>query len=159
MIGASLEIASRVPGNMFEVARVTELKDTIAGSIFRSYSSVKPRASVSRDLPSRLMAVMRVSASLLPKGELLAEQLQTHVTEKEDRMGLVCGNDLATINIRGHKLGIAMGTDAWYPEVGRILALLGVDTILAPTGAGAIHGMAPDARPVASCAAESSFRS
>lgn len=68
-----------------------------------------------------------------PDGDLLAVQLQTHVSDAESRAGMTCGTDLAVVDVCGRKVGIAIGTDAWYPEVGRILALLGVDTILAPT--------------------------
>ena len=70
-----------------------------------------------------------------PDGDLALAQLQTHVSEAEDRAGMAAGADLAVVDVRGHKVGIAIGTDAWYPEVGRILALLGADTILAPTAA------------------------
>lgn len=68
-----------------------------------------------------------------PDGDLALVQLQTHVSHAEAQAGMVAGADLGVVDIFGHKVGIAVGTDAWYPEVGRILALLGADTILAPT--------------------------
>jgi len=68
-----------------------------------------------------------------PDGDLALVQLQTHVSHAEAQAGMVAGADLRVVDIFGHKVGIAIGTDAWYPEVGRILALLGADTILAPT--------------------------
>ncbi|MEA4885015.1 MAG: nitrilase-related carbon-nitrogen hydrolase [Clostridia bacterium] len=68
-----------------------------------------------------------------PDGDIVAEQGQTHVSEDEYRMGFACSTDLTTFDVHGHRMGIAIGTDVWYPEVGRILALAGVDTILAPT--------------------------
>ncbi|HON43218.1 MAG TPA: nitrilase-related carbon-nitrogen hydrolase [Bacillota bacterium] len=68
-----------------------------------------------------------------PDGNLAMVQLQTHVSEAEAQAGMVVGADLAVVDVFSHKVGISIGTDAWCPEVGRILALLGADTILAPT--------------------------
>jgi predicted amidohydrolase len=135
MIGASLEIASRVPGSMFDVARIVGVEGYNRWLDFFAATALSNRVHLCPGtflVPSN-GGYKNMCPFFSPKGDLLAEQLQTHASENEDRTGLICGDDLATISIRGHKLGIAMGTDAWYPEVGRILALLGVDTIIAPT--------------------------
>ena len=135
MIGAGLETAPHAPGNMFDVARLTGAEgyhrwlDFFAATALSNRVHLCPGTFI---VPSD-GGYTNSCPFFSPRGDLIAEQLQTHLSEQEDRMGLVCGDDIATFNIHGHKLGIAVGTDAWYPEVGRILALLGVDTILAPT--------------------------
>lgn len=67
-----------------------------------------------------------------PDGSVLLEQAQTHLTRVERENGLIPGEDLDVADLPFGRVGFAVGTDCWYPEVSRILALRGVDIILAP---------------------------
>lgn len=74
-----------------------------------------------------------VAYLISPQGELLGRQAQTHVSPAEAGWGLVPGVEIAVWDVEGLRLGIAVNTDAWYPEVGRIVALQGGTLMLCPT--------------------------
>jgi len=70
-----------------------------------------------------------------PDGRLLGEQAQTHTTREEKAAGWAAGDDLRVFRLDalgGVTVGLAVGLDAWIPEVCRILALDGADLIIAP---------------------------
>ena len=67
-----------------------------------------------------------------PDGSLAGSQAQTHLLPRERGMGLVPGDELGVFETEVGKVGFLVGTDTWYPEVGRILALMGADIFLAP---------------------------
>lgn len=65
-------------------------------------------------------------------GRVLLQQAQTHVTPEEAEMGVAPGGELEVVALGPARVGIALGTDAFYPEVGRILALQGATLVLSP---------------------------
>jgi len=65
-----------------------------------------------------------------PDGKLIGRQWQTHLLPEERERGLVAGGDLLTFRTEVGRLGMLVGTDAWYPEVSRILALQGAEILL-----------------------------
>ena len=70
-----------------------------------------------------------------PDGRLLGEQAQTHTTREEKAAGWAASDDLRVFRLDalgGVVVGLAVGLDAWIPEVCRILALDGADLIIAP---------------------------
>ncbi|MDW7652319.1 MAG: carbon-nitrogen hydrolase family protein [Bacillota bacterium] len=62
-------------------------------------------------------------------GDIAGRQRQVFLSRKEKALGLSRGEDLHVFTAGDHKIGIIIGTDAWYPETGRILALKGADII------------------------------
>lgn len=74
-----------------------------------------------------------LTASLFdPQGRKLGEQRQTHLSRQERSQGFARGEELPVWATELGTVGIVAGTDIWYPEVSRILALQGADLILAP---------------------------
>ena len=137
MIGPALQIEAEGPSpcNPFELAK---LVGTDGFSLWMDFFAAAALSNKIHLCPGTFIAPCdggfeHCAPLLSPDGDLALAQVQTHVWEAEDRAGMTAGAELAVTDVRGHKVGIAVGTDAWYPEVGRILALLGVDTILAPT--------------------------
>lgn len=68
-----------------------------------------------------------------PDGQLLGRQLQTHIPARDAALGLTPGYELGVWDVEAFRVGIAVGSDAWYPEVGRIIALQGATVMLCPT--------------------------
>lgn len=68
-----------------------------------------------------------------PDGQVLGRQLQTHVPAADAALGLVPGHEIHVWDVEVLRVGIAVGSDAWYPEVGRIIALQGATVMLCPT--------------------------
>lgn len=66
-------------------------------------------------------------------GEILGTQDQVHLAGWEVEAGLVGGNEIEAIDTPLGKMGFILSTDAFYPEIARILALKEVDIVLAPT--------------------------
>lgn len=137
MVGLALQLEAegRSPCNPFELAR---LAGTDGFSVWMDFFAAAALSNRTYLCPGTFIAScdggFEHRAPLFsPDGDLVLVQLQTHVSDAESQAGMAVGADLAVVDICGHKVGIAIGTDAWYPEVGRILALLGADTILAPT--------------------------
>ncbi|HHY95300.1 MAG TPA: hypothetical protein GX513_09860 [Firmicutes bacterium] len=75
-----------------------------------------------------------------PRGELLGVQEQLHLRARERAWGVRGGDELAVFSVEGVATGIVVGTDAWYPEVSRVLALRGADLLLAPLSVPAPYG-------------------
>ena len=67
-----------------------------------------------------------------PRGEILARRLQVHLTPRERSWGLAGGHALEAMDTPWGKVGLLLGSDVRYPEVGRILALQGARLFLAP---------------------------
>ncbi len=67
-----------------------------------------------------------------PRGEILARRLQVHLAPRERSWGLVAGHALEAVDTPWGKVGLLLGSDIRYPEVGRILALQGARLLLAP---------------------------
>ncbi|MGE5553869.1 MAG: nitrilase-related carbon-nitrogen hydrolase [Betaproteobacteria bacterium] len=67
-----------------------------------------------------------------PDGTLLGRQAQTHAFRREAAAGLRPSCGLSVIETRLGRLGLVIGSDAWYPEVSRILALSGAEILLFP---------------------------
>jgi predicted amidohydrolase len=67
-----------------------------------------------------------------PRGEILARRLQVHLLPRERSWGLTGGHALEALDTPWGKVGLLLGSDVRYPEVGRILALQGARLFLAP---------------------------
>ncbi len=137
MIGPALELEARgrSPADPFDLAQLVEAHELSRWMDFFAATALSNRAYI---CPGTFIipcdgGFEHRAPVFSPDGDLIALQVQTHVSEAETQAGMVVGSDLAVVDVSGHKLGVAVGTDAWYPEVGRILALLGADTILALT--------------------------
>lgn len=137
MIGPALQLEAegRSPGNPFELAALVGAEGFSAWMDFFAAAALSNKIYV---CPGTFIApgdggFEHCAPLFSPGGDLALIQLQTHLSQAEAQAGMAVGADLAVTDVAGHKVGIALGTDAWYPEVGRILALLGADTILAPT--------------------------
>lgn len=74
-----------------------------------------------------------------PDGSLVGVQRQTHLSRFEREHGLARGDEITLFDIDGISLGVVVGNDAWHPEVGRIMALRGVD-LVAAVGVGVAAG-------------------
>ncbi|MDI6893468.1 MAG: nitrilase-related carbon-nitrogen hydrolase [Bacillota bacterium] len=72
----------------------------------------------------------RVGVLLGPDGRVLGGQRQTHVLPEERTVGLVPGDELFVFPTEVGRFGMLVGSDAWYPEVSRILALQGAQVLL-----------------------------
>lgn len=64
---------------------------------------------------------------------LLGVARQTHVTAA-DRAWATPGDDFTVVDLPFARLGVMVGHDASFPEVGRVLALRGCDVIACPAG-------------------------
>lgn len=64
-----------------------------------------------------------------PDGEHAGLQRQLFLSRRERGWGLARGEELAIFDIEGVKTGLLVGTDAWYPETGRVLALKGAEVV------------------------------
>lgn len=67
------------------------------------------------------------------RGELVLKQRQIFLSKDERRFNLARGNEILLEDTELGKIGFMLGTDCYYPEVGRFLALEGADIILAPS--------------------------
>ena len=64
------------------------------------------------------------------QGEIIHEQQQTHLSQEELGQGLKRGNILEVVDTPIGKIGLMIGTDSFYPVVGRILGLQKVDIVV-----------------------------
>lgn len=76
---------------------------------------------------------LHISLLVDPDGTVVGQTAQTHIPGREAAWGMMAGVDLPVWNAGGVRLGLMVGSDAWYPEVGRILALQGALLLVAPT--------------------------
>lgn len=75
-------------------------------------------------LGSRLPGTWLHAAPLVtPEGRVVRWQAQTHLTAAEQRLGWAPGDSLRPADTPAGRIGILIGTDLWYPEAARILAL------------------------------------
>lgn len=58
-----------------------------------------------------------------PDGRVAHWQPQTHLLAAERRRGWTAGAELRPVDTPAGRLGVLVGTDLWYPEAARILAL------------------------------------
>lgn len=86
---------------------------------------------------SKDRGMLHVSALVGPDGRVRGRAAQTHVTGPEAAGGLMAAAELPVWDAEGIRLGIALGSDLWFPEVGRILALQGATLMVAPTAVAA----------------------
>lgn len=69
------------------------------------------------------------SSLISPQGNIVGHQRQVFLSRREQKWGLTRGDDLLIFSAGTYKIGIIVGTDAWYPETGRILARKGADLV------------------------------
>ncbi|MBS4032557.1 MAG: carbon-nitrogen hydrolase family protein [Clostridiales bacterium] len=69
------------------------------------------------------------SCLISPGGEMLGYQRQIFLSRQERELGLSRGEEAEVFETGIGRLGIIIGTDAWYPEVGRVLALKGAEVV------------------------------
>lgn len=67
---------------------------------------------------------------IAPDGRIAGWQRQTHLTEDKRGLGIVAGDSLEVIETPAGRLGLLLGTDVLYPEVGRILGLMGANVFV-----------------------------
>ncbi len=75
-----------------------------------------------------------------PDGSALLEQAQTHITPRERQGGMLPGESLEPVKTEIGSIGFVVGTDAWYPEASRILALQGAEILISPQAVPAPYG-------------------
>ncbi len=73
--------------------------------------------------------IFSISYLISPQGKIITCQKQIFLSQEERSAGLTRGTDLEVISTPIGQIGILSGTDAWYPETGRILALKGAEII------------------------------
>ncbi|KUO48938.1 MAG: hypothetical protein APF76_09850 [Desulfitibacter sp. BRH_c19] len=66
-----------------------------------------------------------------PNGDIIHQQQQAHLSRWELRQGLKRGTTLETIDTPIGRIGFIIGTDCFYPQIGRILGLQGIDIAIA----------------------------
>lgn len=71
---------------------------------------------------------------LITDGRLLHTQRQLYLSRWERTLGLSRGAEARVLETDGWRVGIVMPTDAFYPQVSRMLAMNGVGLVLAPSG-------------------------
>ncbi len=70
-----------------------------------------------------------ISYLISPHGEVLGTQKQLYLSREEKSLGIARGEDLEVFSTPMGNVGIILGSDAFYPEVGRILSLKGADIV------------------------------
>ncbi len=73
--------------------------------------------------------IFNISYLISPQGRIIASQKQNFLSLEERSAGLTRGTDLEVVSTPIGNIGILLGTDAWYPETGRILALKGAEIV------------------------------
>lgn len=73
-------------------------------------------------------------ASVWLEGEMILEQKQIYLARWEREIGLARGSEQSVYQMGEWKMGIVLGTDVFYPQVSRALALAGANLVLAPVG-------------------------
>ncbi len=74
----------------------------------------------------------RLATLLGPEGGIAGTQRQTHLSPKEAVAGLSPGGDLAVFDSPAGRLGLLVHTDVRYPEVARLLCLMGATLLVNP---------------------------
>ncbi len=76
-------------------------------------------------------SLYRTALLFNPGGEVILKQRQLFITNKDNKVGLKMGNYIDITQTEFGNIGFIVGEDCWYPEVGRFMALEGVDLVLA----------------------------
>ncbi|MBI3286906.1 MAG: hypothetical protein HYZ68_02535 [Chloroflexi bacterium] len=84
-------------------------------------------------VPNSQGELHRMAYLFEPRGELLGTQSQTHLSPGERSCGLGAGDTLQVLEVPAGKVGILVGSDVYYPEVSRILCLLGATILIHPS--------------------------
>lgn len=84
-------------------------------------------------VPNSQGELYRMAYLFEPRGELLGTQSQTHLSPDERSWGLGAGDTLQVLEVPAGKVGILVGSDVYYPEVARILCLLGATILIHPS--------------------------
>lgn len=79
-------------------------------------------------------------AMIGPDGEIMGTYRKSHIPDGpgyEEKYYFRPGNDGFKVwDLFGHKLGVGICWDQWYPEAARVMALLGAEVLLYPTAIG-----------------------
>ena len=79
-------------------------------------------------------------AMIGPDGEIIGTYRKSHIPDGpgyEEKYYFRPGNDGFKVwDLFGHKLGVGICWDQWYPECARVMALLGAEVLLYPTAIG-----------------------
>ena len=79
-------------------------------------------------------------AMIGPDGEVMGTYRKSHIPDGpgyEEKYYFRPGNDGFKVwDLFGHKLGVGICWDQWYPECARVMALLGAEVLLYPTAIG-----------------------
>ncbi|GFP43281.1 hypothetical protein HKBW3C_02411 [Candidatus Hakubella thermalkaliphila] len=73
--------------------------------------------------------VFQEACLISPEGEILGSQRQVFLSREERQWELSRGEEVPVFATELGMLGIIVGTDAWYPETGRVLALQGAEVV------------------------------
>lgn len=65
-------------------------------------------------------------------GRLIGSQRKVHLVEREDKFGLLHGNEFHVFKSRVGTLAVLVCADVLYPEACRVLGLMGADIVLNP---------------------------
>ncbi|MDQ7841516.1 MAG: carbon-nitrogen hydrolase family protein [bacterium] len=77
---------------------------------------------------------------ITPDGRVVRWQVQTHLTAAERHLGWVPGDELRPADTPSGRVGILIGTDLWYPEAARILALQDAVVLACPVAVSPPYG-------------------
>ena len=79
-------------------------------------------------------------AMIGPDGEIMGTYRKSHIPDGpgyEEKYYFRPGNDGFKVwDLFGHKVGVGICWDQWYPEAARVMALLGAEVLLYPTAIG-----------------------
>jgi len=73
-------------------------------------------------------------SSLIINGEVQLKQQQIYLARWERELGFSRGAKIELKEIKDWKLALIISTDVFYPQVSRMAALRGADTVLSPVG-------------------------
>jgi predicted amidohydrolase len=73
-------------------------------------------------------------ACIISNGNIRLMQRQLYLARWERGLGLSRGTSTGLCDIKGWKVGVVLSTDVFYPQVSRVLALMGADIVLSPVG-------------------------
>jgi len=73
-------------------------------------------------------------SSLIINGEVQLKQRQIYLARWERELGFSRGAKIELKEIKDWKLALIISTDVFYPQVSRMAALRGADTVLSPVG-------------------------
>ena len=83
-------------------------------------------------LPEKEGALYNTAYLFGPEGQVIGTQRQTHLSKMERQWGLSRGDHLMVFETEVGRIGLVVGTDAYYPEVSRILCLRRANVLIHP---------------------------